>query len=183
LRPFLDTERGAVAVLRLVIVFAVLSALGFGGGNAVFPQMYVDSVDVYHWVTAPQFSADFALARLSPGPATSISALIGLAVGGLPGAGLAALAMFVPAALIVLAIAGAYDRFTEHPWRPVFLRMMIPIVLGLTWVGVTLLGRGALGTWPSWVLAAVAAGLMLGTRLNASLIIVAAGAVGALILR
>lgn len=168
---------------RLVVVFAILSALGFGGGNAVFPQMYVDSVDVYHWVTAAQFSADFALARLSPGPATGISALIGLAIGGLPGAALAAVAMFVPAALIVLAISAAYDRFQEHPWRAIFVRVMIPIVLGLTWVGVTLLARGALGTWPTWVVGAVATALMLWTRFNASLIIVAAGAVGALILR
>ena len=54
-------------MLRLVFVFAILSALGFGGGNAIFPQLYVDSVDVYHWVTATQFAGDFALsARLSP---------------------------------------------------------------------------------------------------------------------
>ncbi|HEV8022995.1 MAG TPA: chromate transporter [Candidatus Lustribacter sp.] len=170
-------------MLRLVLVFAVLSALGFGGGNAVFPQMYVDSVEVYHWVTAPQFAADFALARLSPGPATGISALIGLAVGGLPGAALAAIAMFVPAALIVLALSALYDRFREHPWRALFQRVMIPIVLGLSWVGVLLLARGALGGWQTWVIGLAATGLMLWTRINASLIIVAAGALGALILR
>lgn len=170
-------------MLRLVYAFAILSALGFGGGNAIFPQLYVDSVETYHWVTATQFAADFALARLSPGPATGISALIGLAVGGLPGAVVAAVAMFVPAALIVLAISALYDRFREHPWRAVFVRTMIPVVLGLTWVGVSLLARGALGTWPTWVLAAAATALMLATRINASLIIVAAGAVGALILR
>jgi chromate transporter len=170
-------------MLRLFYVFAILSALGFGGGNAIFPQMYADSVDAYHWVSATQFAADFALARLSPGPATGISALIGLAVGGLPGAVVAAVAMFVPAALIVLVISVLYDRFREHAWRPIVLRVMIPIVLGLTWVGVSLLARGALGAWQTWVLAAVATALMLGTKINASLIIVAAGAVGALILR
>lgn len=170
-------------MLRLVYVFAILSALGFGGGNAIFPQMYVDAVDTYHWMTAGQFAAAFALARLSPGPATGISALIGLAVGGLPGSVIAAIAMFVPAALIVLLISALYDRFREHPWRAVFVRVMIPVVLGLTWVGVSLLARGALGTWPTWVLAAAATVLMLGTRINASLIIVAAGAVGAIVFR
>lgn len=170
-------------MLRLVVVFAILSALGFGGGNAVFPQMYLDSVDVYHWVSAPLFAADFALARLSPGPATGISALIGLAVGGYSGAAVAAVAMFVPAALIVLGISVLYDRFREHVWRPLFQRVMIPVVLGLSWVGVLLLARGAVGTWPTWVIAGVATALMLWTRINASLIIVAAGALGALILR
>lgn len=170
-------------MVRLAVVFAILSALGFGGGNAVFPQMYIDSVDVYHWVTAPQFAADFALARLSPGPATGISALIGLAVGGFPGAAVAAVAMFVPAALIVLGLSALYDRFREHAWRALFQRVMIPIVLGLSWVGVVLLARGAVGTWETWVIAAAATALMLWTRFNASLIIVAAGALGALILR
>jgi len=122
------------------------------------------------------------LRGLSPGPATGISALIGLAVGGLPGAVVAAVAMFVPAALIVLAISALYDRFREHAWRAVFLRIMIPVVLGLTWVGVSLLARGALGGWQTWVIAAAATALMLFTRINASLIIVSAGALGALIL-
>lgn len=168
---------------RLVIAFAILSALGFGGGNAVFPQMYVDSVNVYHWVTAAQFSSDFALARLSPGPATGISALIGLHVGGFSGAALAALAMFVPAALIVLGMAALYDRFEQHPWRPVFLKVMIPVVLGLSWVGVTLLGSGALPNWITWALMLLACGVMLRTRINASLVIVAAGLAGAVLLR
>ena len=86
--------------------------------------------------------------------------MIGLAVGGLPGAAVAAIAMFVPAALIVLAISALYDRFRDHAWRPLFVRIMTPIVLGLTWVGVSLLARGALGTWETWVIAAAATGLI-----------------------
>ena len=58
---------------RMALVIATLSMLGFGGGNAVFPQLYTDSVDVYHWVTATEFSRYFALARLAPGPGTTIT--------------------------------------------------------------------------------------------------------------
>jgi chromate transporter len=58
---------------RMALVIATLSMLGFGGGNAVFPQLYTDSVDVYHWVTAAEFSRYFALARLAPGPGTTIT--------------------------------------------------------------------------------------------------------------
>lgn len=170
-------------MLRLALVFAVLSALGFGGGNAVFPQMYTDAVDTYHWATSAQFSSDFALARLSPGPATGISALLGYRVGGFAGALLGAIAMFVPAALIVLGIATLYDRFKDHPWRAIFARSMIPIVLGLSWVGVLLLGRGALEGPAAWAIAGASTVLLLATRVNASLLILAAGVLGALILR
>lgn len=106
-----------------------------------------------------------------------------MAVGGLPGAAVAAFAMFVPAALVVLAISVMNDRYREHPWRVLLLRTMIPVVLGLTWVGVVLLGHGALGSWETWAFMLFATGLMLWTRLNATLIILGAGAFGAVFLR
>jgi chromate transporter len=170
-------------VARMAWVIATLSMLGFGGGNAVFPQLYTDSVDVYHWVTAAEFSRFFALARLAPGPGTTITALIGYAVGGFPGAALGAFAMFLPAAVIVFLIVTLYDRVHDHPWRKIFARAMIPVVLGLTWVGVTLLSRGALETPLSYVLAAGAAAAMIWTRINASLVILAAAIVGMIALR
>jgi len=40
---------------QLVAVFAVLSVLGFGGGNAIVPQMYADVVTHHHWI--PQLSS------------------------------------------------------------------------------------------------------------------------------
>jgi len=170
-------------MLRMAMVIATLSVLGFGGGNAIWPQLYTDSVDVYHWITAAEFSRFFALARLGPGPGTTITALIGYAVGGFPGAALAAFAMFFPAAIVVFIIVAIYDRFHDHPWRKIFARAMIPVVLGLTWVGVTLLSRGALDTPLSYVLAAGAAATMIWTRVNASLVILAAAVVGMIAMR
>ena len=168
---------------RVALVIATLSVLGFGGGNAVFPQLYTDSVDVYHWVTAAEFSHFFALARLAPGPGTTITALIGYAVGGFPGAAVGALAMFLPAATVVFLIVALYDRFREHPGQKIFARAMIPIVLGLTWVSVTLLSRGALETPLTYALAVGAAALMIWTRVNVSLVILGAGVIGAIALR
>lgn len=170
-------------MFRLVVVMVTLSALGFGGGNAIWPQLYTDAVDQYHWVTAADFSKYFALARLAPGPGTTFSALLGYAVGGLAGSVIATLAMFVPAALICLGISAVYDRFYEHPWRKIFARAMIPIVLGLTWVGITLLGRGALDTLPTYAIAIAAGALIMWTNVNAALVILGAAAVGIVVFR
>lgn len=170
-------------MLRLVSVMVTLSALGFGGGNAIWPQLYTDAVDRYHWVSAADFSKYFALARLAPGPGTGFSGLLGYAVGGIGGAIVAAAAMFLPAALIVFAISGVYDRFAEHPWRKLFARAMIPVVLGLTWVGITLLSRGALDTPMTYLIALAAAALILLTRLNAAAIILGAAVFGAAVFR
>jgi chromate transporter len=83
----------------------------------------------------------------------------------------------------VFIIVAIYDRFHDHPWRKIFARAMIPVVLGLTWVGVTLLSRGALETPLSYVLAVGAAATMIWTRVNASLVILAAAIVGMIALR
>jgi chromate transporter len=168
---------------RMVVVIATLSVLGFGGGNAVWPQLYTDSVDVYHWITPDQFAKYFALARLGPGPGTTFTALIGLAVGGVTGAALAATAWFLPSGLVSLGVTALYDRFHEHPWRKLFARAMIPIVLGLTWVGAALLSRGALDSPLTIALAAAAAAGILFTKANASLIILGAAVIGMIAFR
>jgi chromate transporter len=163
---------------RLTVVFTVLSVLGFGGGNTIFPQMYRDVVDHYHWVTASEFARYFALGRLAPGPGTTMSALVGYKVAGFVGALVAAIATFLPAAIIVFGIAHLWDRFAEHPWRDPFARAMVPIVLGLTWIGVVFLGHGALDAAPSYAIMLGVAALSLWTRLNASLIVLLAGVAG-----
>jgi chromate transporter len=166
---------------QLVAVFAVLSVLGFGGGNAIVPQMYADVVNQHHWVTTVEFSRFYALSRLAPGPAMSVSALIGYTVAGLLGAVVAAVAMFLPAAVFVYVLAHVWDRFRDHSGRKIFARAMIPIVLGLSWVGAILLGRGALDGPATIAIALIAAIIMVRTKFNTALVIAIAGVAGAVI--
>ena len=163
---------------QLIAVFAVLSVLGFGGGNAIVPQMYTDVVTHHHWITAVGFARFYALSRLAPGPAMTVSALIGYTVAGFSGAVVAAVAMFLPAAVFVYALAHAWDRFADHPGRKVFARAMIPIVLGLSWVGAVVLGRGALDGPATIAIALIAVGVMLATKVNTALVIALAGVAG-----
>jgi chromate transporter len=168
---------------RLALVFAVLSLLGFGGGSAIIPQMHADVVEHYRWIDSADFSRFYALGRLAPGPTTTIAALIGYRVAGLSGAALAALAIFVPAAIVVFALGRVWERLHGHPWRDRFAAGIAPVVLGLIWAGVATIGRGALDGWATAAIALAAAVLMLRTRINQSLMILAAGILGALILR
>lgn len=168
---------------RLALVFAVLSLLGFGGGSAIIPQMHADAVDHYHWIGSADFSRFYALGRLAPGPTTTIAALIGYRVAGLAGASVAALAIFVPAGIVVFALGRLWERLHGHPWRDRFARGIAPVVLGLVWAGVATIGRGALDGPLTGVIALVAMVLMLRTKINQSLMILCAGVLGALILR
>lgn len=167
---------------QLAGVFVVLSVFGFGGGNAIIPQMHQEVVNHFAWVTSPQFSQDFALARLAPGPTTTMSALIGYAVAGLPGAVVATAGVFVPAMLIATIVGSLYLRLGDHPVRKVVSTAIGPIVMGLVWAGAWTIANGAVVGPLTGAVAAVIFVLTLRTKINASLMILAAGAVGALFL-
>jgi hypothetical protein len=51
-------------------------------------------------------------------------------------------------------------------------------VLGLSWVGAVILGRGALDGPATIVIALIAAGVMLRTKLNTALVVALAGVAG-----
>jgi len=167
----------------LALVFAMLSLLGFGGGNAIIPQMHADVVDRYHWISAADFSRFYAIGKLAPGPTTSMASLVGYAVAGFAGAAVATAAIFLPAGLLVYVAGHWWERFRGNPLRNRFAAALKPVVLGLIWAGVVTLARGALGTWETIGLAVAATIALLRTDWNQSLMMVAAGIIGALTLR
>jgi chromate transporter len=155
--------------LQILRVFFVLSVLGFGGGKGIFPQMHAQTVDVYHWVTA--------------GPTTIAAVFIGYAADGARGAVLAALAMFVPAALLMLGAAVLWRRFHDSPWRERIGAGLAPVVVGLTWASVLAFGKGAVNGIASIVIVTVVAALALRTKLDTPLLIGLAAFAGIVFLR
>jgi chromate transporter len=161
----------------------VLSLLGFGGGNAIIPQMHADVVERFHWITSADFARFFALGKLAPGPTTSMAALVGFAVAGFAGALIATAAIFLPAGILVYVVGHWWERLRGNPWRDRFARAIKPVVLGLVWAGVATLARGAADAPVTIALVAVAAIVMLRTDWNQSVLVLAAGAIGAVALR
>jgi chromate transporter len=171
-----------VIYARLALVFTVLSLLGFGGGNAIIPQMHADVVDHFHWISSTQFARFYGLGKLSPGATTTMSALVGFAVAGLLGATVATLAVFVPAGIVVYATGHVWGKLRGNPWRERMARAIKPVVLGLIWAGVYTLARGVTGGPIAIGMAVVAALLMLVTDWNQAAMVLVAGAIGAAVL-
>src|ERR1041385_70035 len=93
------------ALLALAIVFAPLSVLAFGGGNAVLADIAQQAIIVHHWTTEREFADLFALSRAAPGPGSMLAALIGWKAAGIPGALVATAAFYLPSAVLVYAVA------------------------------------------------------------------------------
>jgi chromate transporter len=91
---------GAVTVsLTAQIFWEGLKAglLTFGGAFTVIPFLQQSSVDVHHWLTDSQFVDGLAMSGVLPAPLIIFSTFVGYVAGGLTGALVMTLGIFLPA--------------------------------------------------------------------------------------
>lgn len=170
-----------IAVLvRLALLFGGLSLLAFGGGTAVLPDMQRAAVDTYHWMTAPEFLAFFAISRAAPGPGSLIAVLIGQKAAGLLGATVAGLAMFGPSCVLAYAASHVWHRTAGSAWRQHIERALAPMAIGLTFASAIVLMRGTEHDWRAYAVTAVATLVLSLTEVN-PLFVLAAGAAALLL--
>jgi len=122
-------------LIGLALVFAPLSLLSFGGGQAIVADMQHQTVDVHGWLTGQQFVDLFALSRAAPGPSTLIAALIGWQVAGIFGAIVATLAIYIPSSILVYGATKWWHARNDSPWRGILERGLAPIAVGLVFAG------------------------------------------------
>ncbi|MBZ5668835.1 MAG: chromate transporter [Acidobacteriia bacterium] len=122
-------------LIALALVFAPLSLVSFGGGQAIIADMQHQTVDIQHWMTGREFVDVFALSRAAPGPSTLIVALIGWQVAGFFGAVAATLAIYVPSSLVVYGAVRWWHASKDSPWRAVVERGLAPVAVGLVFAG------------------------------------------------
>ena len=118
----------------LALVFAELSLLAFGGGNAILPEIQYQVVYVHHWLTAEEFSALFAMAQAAPGPNMMIVPLVGWHVAGPAGLLVTSFAKFGPSSVITVFALKFWNQFKDHPLRERFEKALKPITVGLVLV-------------------------------------------------
>lgn len=103
--------------LAMVEGYYRAGALVFGGGHVVLPLLQ-STVVTPGWVSADEFLAGYGAAQAVPGPLFTFAAYLGaVAQGPLTGwmGGLAMLvAIFVPAALLVLGALPFWDAWRQH---------------------------------------------------------------------
>lgn len=167
------------SLASLAAVFGQLSLLAFGGGASVLPEMQRQVVQVHPWMTAQDFAALYALAQAAPGPNMLISTLIGLRVGGLPGALVATGAVCGPSSALTFVCAHVWHRLRDRPWRSVVQIGVMPVTAGLVMAAAAVLVHTTAHGWRGAVLVAAATALFLGTRLNPLVVLGAAAALGA----
>ena len=162
----------------LALVFAYLSLLTIGGGMAAFPAMKELTVDVHHWLTFPELLHFYSLGQLAPGPNMMMVAAVGAWVAGPAGALVVLVAFLLPTGLLTFAVGRAWTRLASWRWRPAIQHGLGAVAVGLVLAGAIIMGRGALTAPLHVVLAAAVFALLMFTRINPAIPVVASGAIG-----
>lgn len=165
-------------LLDLATVFGYLSLLTVGGGMAAFPELKQLTVDTYHWVTFPELMHYYSLGQLAPGPNMMMVASIGAQVAGLPGAAVVLVAFILPTGLLTFGIGRLWNRLANWPWRPAIQRGLGSVAVGLVLAGGIVLARGAITDVQSAALAVGVFALLMLTKINPAIPIVASGLIG-----
>lgn len=180
---------------QLIAVFAYLSLLTVGGGMAAYPEMETLTVSVHHWLTADQLVHFYSLGQMAPGPNLNMVAAIGAHVAGLTGAAVVLLAFYAPTGLFALIMGRVWIKLANWPWRTSIQNGLAPTALGLMLAGLLTFGKTALRlghsreaflvgfNWIAVAMAVLVLVLMLRTKINPALLVLACGVIGAFTFR
>jgi chromate transporter len=159
--------------------FLTLSLLSIGGANAVLPEIHLRVVETKQWMTDADFAQLFALSQAAPGPNVLIVSLVGWKVAGVLGGIVAMLAMSAPSSFLTYAVAHAWERFRDAPWRIALQRALAPVTVGLILASGYVLTRTADHSWGAYAVTGATLLIMLRTTIHPLWMLGAAAALGA----
>ena len=165
--------------LKLFLFFFKTGLLVFGSGLVIVPFLKTYVVDQYHWLGNREFLDSVAIGMISPGPVVISATFVGFLLSGLPGALASTIGIFSPAVLFTVLATPLLLRYSSNRRLRGFIRGVTVAVVGVL-VGTTyLVGKTAIGDWPTAAIGLATLGLLFWTRkIPEPLLVLAGGLVG-----
>lgn len=167
--PFSDSR-----LLQIAWLFFKTGLLSFGGAYASLVFVQRGAVAQYHWLSDGQLLDGVALSVATPGPFMLFTTFVGYVAGGIPGAAVATVFVFLPSFVFVLCGVHYIEKLRENRGLQAFLAGVSAAVVGVIAVVSLDLIPGALIDWVT-VAIAVAAFLLI-AFLKRDVALVAVGA-------
>jgi chromate transporter len=164
----------------LFLTFLKFGAVIYGSGYVLLAFIRTDLVQNLGWLTDRQLLDAIAVGQFTPGPLFTTATFIGYVLGGLPGAFLATLGIFMPSFFFIIIIHRVAARLRSSPVTAALLYGVNIAALGLMAGVLVQLAQNALVD-PVTVLIAVAALVVLVRfKPNSVWLILAGAVIGAL---
>lgn len=160
--------------------FTKVGSVLYGSGYVLLAFLQADLVEQLHWLSPAQLLDAVAIGQITPGPVFTTATFIGYILGGLPGALLSTVGIFLPAFIFVSLSALFVNRLRESPVASAFLDGLNIASLALM-VAVTYdLAQDALNTIPGITIAILSAIALIKFRVNSTYLLIAGALLGVL---
>jgi chromate transporter len=185
-KVFLPAGLTAVAVAaaapirlgRLFLSFLKIGSLVFGSGYVLLAFLRAEFVDHLHWLTEKQLIDSVAVGQFTPGPVFTTATFIGYLAGGLPGAAVATLGIFLPGFIFVAISGPLIPKIRRSAAAGAVLDGVVVGSLALIAVVAWQLGKASITDWLTISILAISVILIFRFKINSAWLILGAGVVG-----
>jgi chromate transporter len=172
------TLSGGSSLAGIFLYFAKAGMFVFGSGLAILPFLYGGVVEGHHWLNDRQFLDAVAVAMITPGPVVITVAFIGYLVAGVAGATAAALGVFLPVYLVVVALAPSYKKWAKNAQLNAFVRGVTAAATGAIAGAVIVLARRSIYDLPTAAIGLVSLAVLFRWKVPEPALIAVAAVVG-----
>ena len=164
----------------MFVTFLKIGSILYGSGFVLLAYFKADFVTRLGWITDQQLIDAIAIGQVTPGPFFTSATFIGYILGGVKGAILATVGIFLPSFIIVAAANPFIPRLRASPWAGGLLDGVTAASLGLMAAVTWQLARASLVD-PLTIVVAIASLILLARfRLNSTWLIAGGVLIGLL---
>lgn len=164
-------------IVRVLVTFATISVMLFGGAYVSIPLIQEIIVHDLNWLTQQEFTYGLAVGQVTPGPIVISAAFIGYKVAKLSGAIAATIGIFLPPFLLTIAGANLLERIKQSPQIQAAMNGIRPAVIGMIFAAFWIVGQTASPTWVSGLIFVGSLLALVRWRINVVWIIICVGLV------
>jgi chromate transporter len=164
----------------LFLIFLKIGAVLYGSGYVLLAFLRADFVVRLGWLTDRQLLDAIAIGQVTPGPVFTTATFIGFLLGGMPGALLATVGIFLPSFLFVAVTFPLVPRLRNSALAGGFLDGVNAASLGLMAAVTWQLGSASFVDLPTIATGLVSAVLLIRFNVNSTWLVLGGATIGVL---
>jgi chromate transporter len=170
----------AFSLPLLFLTFLKIGSILYGSGYVLLAFLRADLVVNFGWLTESQLIDAVAIGQVTPGPVFTTATFIGFVLGGLPGALLATLGIFLPSFIFVAISNPIIPKIRNSPWVSGLLDGVNVASFGLMAAVTWRLGQASLIDPLTIAIALASLGLLVRYKVNTAWLIAGGALLGLL---
>lgn len=115
----------------MFLTFLKVGVVMYGSGYTLFAFLQSDFIARLGWLSDQQLIDAIAIGQMTPGPLSTTATFIGYVLGGVPGALLGTLGIYIPSFIFVAISNPIVPRLRDSPWASGFLDGVNVAAVGL----------------------------------------------------